>query len=155
MICWFDRVWLDEQHPPLQAVELDPAKVDANVVAGAGFTNVLTENLRKRRSLNDSMQQSEVLELLHSYKITCYVKAHTKNYSPWKDTFSSWMYRVAQKECSKFSIEKSLVFFSVNVFENLHASTYDILVYIYKVKKIAAASPRLPAAAACGRPDRH
>ena len=73
MICWFDRVWLDEQHPPLQAVELDPAKVDANVVACAGFSNVLTENLRKRRSLNDSMQQSEVLELLHSYKIICYV----------------------------------------------------------------------------------
>ena len=56
------------------------------------------------------------------------------------------MYRVAQKECSKFSIEKSLFFFSVNIFKNLYASTYDILVYIYKVKKIAAnGNPELEA----------
>ena len=48
-------------------------------------------------------------------------------------------YRVAQKQWIKFSIEKSLVFSSVNLLEILHASTYDILVYIYKVKK----SPRM------------
>ena len=33
---------------------------------------------------------------------------------------------------------KKLSFFSVNLFKNLHASTYTILLYIYKVKKIAA-----------------
>ena len=48
------------------------------------------------------------------------------------------MYSLTQKQCSKFSIEKSLVFFLVNLLEILHASTYDILLYIYKVKKLAA-----------------
>ena len=33
---------------------------------------------------------------------------------------------------------KILSFFLVNLIEILHASTYDILVYIYKVKKTAA-----------------
>ena len=37
-------------------------------------------------------------------------------------------YRVRQKECSKFSNEKSLVFSVVNLLENLHVSTYTIYV---------------------------
>ena len=65
------------------------------------------------------------------------------------------MYRVAQKQWIKFSIEKSLVIFSVIFFGILHASTYDIHNYIYKVQKSAAASARPPAAAACGRLDSH
>ena len=36
------------------------------------------------------------------------------------------MYSLAQKHCSKFSNENFLVFFTVNLLENLHASTYDI-----------------------------
>ena len=48
------------------------------------------------------------------------------------------IYSLAQKQLIKFSIEKSLVLFSVKLIEILHASTYDILVYIYKVKKPAA-----------------
>ena len=46
-----------------------------------------------------------------------------------------YTYSLAQKQWIKFSIEKSLVFFSVNLFKNLHAITYTILLYIYKVKK--------------------
>ena len=41
------------------------------------------------------------------------------------------------KPCVKISIEKSMVIFSVNLLENLHASTYDIYNYIYKVRKNA------------------
>ena len=48
-----------------------------------------------------------------------------------------------------------MVFFSVNFFENLHVSTYGIHNYIYKVRKIAAATARPPAAAAWGRRDWH
>ena len=48
------------------------------------------------------------------------------------------MYSVRQKQCSKFSNEKSLVFFTVNLVENLHVSTYDIYEYTYKIEKIAA-----------------
>ena len=59
-------------------------------------------------------------------------------------------YRVRQKQCSKFSNEKSLVFLTVNLVEILHVSSYDIYNYIYKVKKIAAACARPPAAVAWG-----
>ena len=55
-----------------------------------------------------------------------------------EETNKQYAYSLAQKQWIKFSIEKSLVFFSVNLFKNLHASTYTILLYIYKVKKIAA-----------------
>ena len=48
------------------------------------------------------------------------------------------MLSVRQKQCSKFSNEKSLVFLTVNLDEILHASTYDICKYIYKIEKIAA-----------------
>ena len=58
------------------------------------------------------------------------------------------MYRVRQKQCSKCLNEKSLVFLTVNLFEILDASTYDIHKNIYKVKKIAAATARPPAVAA-------
>ena len=36
------------------------------------------------------------------------------------------LYSVTEKECSKFSNGKFWVFFSVNLVEILHASTYDI-----------------------------
>ena len=52
------------------------------------------------------------------------------------------MLSVRQKQCSKFSNEKSLVFLTVNLVEILHASTYGIYKNIYKVKKIAAATAR-------------
>ena len=48
------------------------------------------------------------------------------------------VYSVTGKQCPQALIEKSLVFLTVNLHEILHASTYDILVYIYKVKKSAA-----------------
>ena len=50
----------------------------------------------------------------------------------------SRMYSLAQKHCVKISIEKSMVIFSVNLLENLHASTYDIYncIYRYKIKKM-------------------
>ena len=47
--------------------------------------------------------------------------------------------------------EKSLVFLTVNLIEILHASTYGNYSYIYKVKKMAAATARPPAAARRGR----
>ena len=65
------------------------------------------------------------------------------------------MYRVHQKQSSKFSNEKSLVFLTVNLVEILHVSTYGIYKNIYKVKKIAAATARPPAAAAWVRRDWH
>ena len=57
------------------------------------------------------------------------------------------MYRLAQKHCTKFSNEKSMVFSPVNLFEILHANTYNIYNYIYKVEKNATTSGRPPAAA--------
>ena len=65
------------------------------------------------------------------------------------------VYRVHQKQCSKFSNEKSLDFLTVNLVEILHVSTYDIYKNIYKVKKIAAACARPPAAARRGWSKRH
>ena len=46
-----------------------------------------------------------------------------------------------------------MVFLTVNLFENLHAYTYGIYNYIYKVRKNATASARPPAAARRGRPN--
>ena len=46
------------------------------------------------------------------------------------------MYSLPQKHCTKFSNEKSSFFSPVNLFENLHASAYDIYNCIYKVKKM-------------------
>ena len=51
-------------------------------------------------------------------------------------SFSVTLYSLCQKHCTTALTEKSRVFFTVNLFENLHASTYDYLVYIYKVKKM-------------------
>ena len=65
------------------------------------------------------------------------------------------MYSLTQKQCPKFSNEKFSVIFSVKLLENLYASTYAIIYHIYKVKKSAAASARLPAAAAFGRRNGH
>ena len=42
------------------------------------------------------------------------------------------LYSLPKKQCTKFSNEKSSVFFPVNLLENLHASTYDLCNYIYK-----------------------
>ena len=50
-----------------------------------------------------------------------------------------FVYSLAQKHCTKFSNEKSLVFLTVNLYEILHASTYTIYAYIYKVENL----PRL------------
>ena len=46
------------------------------------------------------------------------------------------MYSLAQKHCTKFSNEKSLVFLTVNLHEILHASTYTLYAYIYEVKNL-------------------
>ena len=46
-----------------------------------------------------------------------------------------YMYSLPKKQCTKFSNKKSSVFFPVNLLENLHASTYTIYKYIYKIKK--------------------
>ena len=48
-----------------------------------------------------------------------------------------------------------MVFLTVNLFEILHASTYNIYNYIYKVRKNATASARPPAAARRGRLNWH
>ena len=56
-----------------------------------------------------------------------------------------------QKHCTTALDEKSSVFLTVNLIEILHACTYGIYSYIYKVKKPAAASVRPPAAARRGR----
>ena len=45
--------------------------------------------------------------------------------------------------CVQFSIEKKLLFFTVNFLENLHASTYDIQFYIYRVKNATDGNPDL------------
>ena len=47
------------------------------------------------------------------------------------------MYSLAQKHCTKFSNEKSMVFSPVNILENLHASAYGIYNYRYEVQKNA------------------
>ena len=60
-----------------------------------------------------------------------------------------------QKTMSARLNEKSLVFLTVNIFENLHASTYNKYNYIYKIKKSTADRRRPPAAAAWGWRDRH
>ena len=65
------------------------------------------------------------------------------------------LYSLTQKQCPKFWNEKFWVIFSVKLLENLYASTYAIIYHIYKAKKSAAASARLPAAAACGRRNGH
>ena len=44
------------------------------------------------------------------------------------------MYSLQQKQCTTALNKKSRVFFQVNLFEILHASTYDFYKYIYKVK---------------------
>ena len=46
------------------------------------------------------------------------------------------VYSLAQKHCTKFSNEKSMFFLTVNLYEILHASTYAIYAYIYKVKNL-------------------
>ena len=61
------------------------------------------------------------------------------------------MYSVTGKEWTLALKEWSLVIFSVNLIEILHASTYGNYSYIYKVKKMAAATARPPAAARRGR----
>ena len=61
------------------------------------------------------------------------------------------VYRVQQKQWSLALNKKSSVFFSVNFFTNLYIGTYIIYKYIYKIKKIATASVRPPAAARRGR----
>ena len=61
-----------------------------------------------------------------------------------------YMYSLQQKECLTTLDKKRSVFLTVNIYENLHASTYTIYEYIYKVKKPAAARARPPAAALCG-----
>ena len=48
------------------------------------------------------------------------------------------LYSVTGKQCPQALIEKSLVFLTVNLYEILHASTYGIYNYIYKIKKSAA-----------------
>ena len=48
------------------------------------------------------------------------------------------MYSVTGKQCPQTIVEKSLVFLTVNFHEILHASTYGIYNYIYKIKKSAA-----------------
>ena len=65
------------------------------------------------------------------------------------------VYSLPQKHCTKFSNEKSMFFLTVNLFENWHASTYNMCKYIYKVKKNAIASVRPPAAARRGQSKRH
>ena len=60
------------------------------------------------------------------------------------------LYSVTGKQCPQALNEKSLVFLTVNIFENLHASTYNKYNYIYKIKKSAADRRRPPAAAAWG-----
>ena len=45
-------------------------------------------------------------------------------------------YSLAQKHCTKFSNEKSLVFLTVDLYEILHASTCTIYAYIHKVKNL-------------------
>ena len=49
------------------------------------------------------------------------------------------MYSLAQKHCTKFSNEKSMVFLTVNLYEILPASTYGIYEYMVKMKNL----PRL------------
>ena len=44
------------------------------------------------------------------------------------------MYSLAQKHCTKFSNEKSMVFFTVNLYEIWHATTYGIYEYMVKIK---------------------
>ena len=66
-----------------------------------------------------------------------------------------FLYSLPQKHCTKFSNEKSMFFLTVNLFEILHASTYGIYNYIYKVKKPAAASVRPQAAARLRLLDLH
>ena len=58
--------------------------------------------------------------------------------------FIFYMYRVHQKQCSKFSNEKSLVFLTVNLNEILQASTYMVSIVTYIKSKNP---PRL----VCGR----
>ena len=48
------------------------------------------------------------------------------------------MYSVTGKQCPQALIEKSLVFLTANLYEILHASTYGIYNYIYKIKISAA-----------------
>ena len=66
-----------------------------------------------------------------------------------------YMYSLQQKECLTTLDKKRSVFLTVNIYENLHASTYTIYEYMYKVKKTAAARARPPAAALCGRSKWH
>ena len=65
------------------------------------------------------------------------------------------LYSLAQKHCTKFSNEKSMVFLTVNLIEILHTSAYGIYNYTYKVRKNATASARSPAAARRGRSEWH
>ena len=56
--------------------------------------------------------------------------------SVFKLILKSWnVHSVRQKQCSKFSNEKSLVFLMVNLVEILQASTYGIYKNVNKVKK--------------------
>ena len=61
------------------------------------------------------------------------------------------MYSLQQKHCTTALDEKSSVFLTVNFYEILHVSTYGNYSYIYKVKKMAAATARPPAAVRRGR----
>ena len=59
-----------------------------------------------------------------------------QNRNPKNGTFPA-VYSLQQKHCPVTLNEKSMVISSVNLLENLHASTYDIYNCIYKVRKNA------------------
>ena len=73
----------------------------------------------------------------------------------WARLMLGWVikYSLPKKQCTKFSNEKSSVFFPVKLLEILHASTYDLYNYIYKVKKIRrlVVRGRQPPPAAAGQ----
>ena len=60
-----------------------------------------------------------------------------------------------RKTLSQIFKWKKLGFFTANLYEIWHVSTYNIYNYIHEIKKNAAASVRPPAAARRGRSKRH
>ena len=85
--------------------------------------------LDKRRRIEIQTYVLYIIHFLEGYQLE-----RTVEYMTYRNKLKI-MYRVHQKQCSKFSNEKSLVFLTVNLLEILHARTYDIHKYIYKVKK--------------------